>query len=440
MLQSLITSGTVRRHRPASGARGELGFINGRILIYPLIFCLCLAATAPVSAADSSDPVFADRFELRFAALNYIVVWEDDADGNGFNDLRGIGRGSPGFNRRLNGDTAGEQQSVTAAIADNGDFVAVWANDPDLNTLFNIRMRGFNPDGSERFSSRNVNVDSDGQQLSPDIAMAPNGDFVVVWADDRDGNGFYQIRGRGFFADGSERFSDRVINNVAAGDQLDPKIAMADDGSFVVVWTDDQDSDKIYEISARRFNANGTPRFPQFVVNPETAGIQSQPSVDMNAAGDFIVAWRDDADMNFYSQILASGFDANGTSRFTGRTLNQIATASQYRPQIAIRDDGSFVAAWIDQGQQVMARVFETDGTPNFDDLIVNQNRFQLHDRPAVTVADDGSFLVAWQELDAAGNWRMRGQALGLDGQGDGVFELEGERGGDQRSPRVVIR
>ena len=42
-----------------------------------------------------------------------------------------------------------------------------------------------------------------GQQLKPAVAMAPNGGFVVVWQDDKDRDGNYEIMARGFNADGT---------------------------------------------------------------------------------------------------------------------------------------------------------------------------------------------------------------------------------------------
>jgi hypothetical protein len=36
--------------------------------------------------------------------------------------------------------------------------------------------------------------------------------LLVVWADDRDRNGFFQIRMRGFESDGRQRLSERTVN------------------------------------------------------------------------------------------------------------------------------------------------------------------------------------------------------------------------------------
>jgi len=419
-----------------SGSAGQSRYRPWPALVYALIW-LCFGS-ANVQA-QFCDQVFQDRFENQNETLQYIAAWVDDADGNGFNDVRGISVGSLPFELRLNDNPAGEQRSVQLAMAGNGDFVVVWANSPNQSSEFDIYLRGFNADGSERFSTRQINVENDGEQIAPDVAMAANGDFVVVWADDKDGNGFFQIRGRGYFANGTQKFGDSTLNNIGAGDQLDPVVAMADDGRFVVAWADDQDNDKIFDISARRFSASGSPQGAQFYVSAGE-GLQAEPALAVGPEGAFVIAWRDDNDLNFYSQIVASAFDASGTARFTGRTLNSEGRGNQYQPAVAMQDDGGFIATWIDQGQQVMARIFGADGTPQFEDRIVNQDRFRPHSQPDVGVAEGGQFLVVWEELSASGHWRLRGQSLTSDGDCLMGMAIASERGGDQRAPVVAIR
>ena len=42
--------------------------------------------------------------------------------------------------------------------------------------------------------------------------MDSNGNFVVVWHDDNDNNGYYDILARGFNAIGNQRFADLTVN------------------------------------------------------------------------------------------------------------------------------------------------------------------------------------------------------------------------------------
>ena len=102
-----------------------------------------------------------------------------------------------------------------------------------------------------------VNSVNDGQQFDPAVAMDADGDFVVAWEDDKDGNGTYQLYARGFDAGGAERFDDRAVNTDSTGQQLAPAIAIDADGNFVAAWEDDVDGNDFFQIVARGLDAGG---------------------------------------------------------------------------------------------------------------------------------------------------------------------------------------
>ena len=103
--------------------------------------------------------------------------------------------------------------------------------------------------------------------------------FVVVWEDDHDKNRWHDILGRGFTGDGRLRMHTKRVNSVTTGQQHRPAVAVAPDGDFVVVWEDDQDENGWYDIRARGFAANGQQRFPDLTVNSATTGQQHRPAV-----------------------------------------------------------------------------------------------------------------------------------------------------------------
>jgi len=150
------------------------------------------------------------------------------------------------------------------------------------------------PPSEIRFADRVVNAVSDGHQRNPRVASDAAGNWISVWDDDRNANGAYQVRARGFTPTGCERFRELTVNTVSTGNQIGPAVAADQQGRFVVVWQDDGGDDK-YQVNMRGFNANGTERFAQRTVNEVAAGQQILPAVAMSAAGDFVVTWQDDA-------------------------------------------------------------------------------------------------------------------------------------------------
>lgn len=401
------------------------------LFIIPLLFC----------SKAHAQSIFTDSFESGLLRpLYFIAAWQDDqADAN---ETQIMARGSEGLftDITVNEYFPGVQNTPAVAVAADGSFVVAWEEDGDGNGLFQVWARGFHADGSERFSRITVNSVGAGQQRHPDIAMAPNGDFVVVWEDDPDNNGLYNILGRGFYANGTERFPDKSVALTGLGSELDPAIGMAENGSFVVTWADDQDYNGFFQVKARGFHANGTDRFAAFTVNTAGAGQQLQPDIAVAPNGDFVVAWADDQDANWFYQVMARGFFANGTERFSDITLNGTGTANQYRPAVGIAADGSFAAAWADQDYRIMARQFDAGGNPQYGDKVLNDNGLQIQNRPVIDLTDDGEFVVLWDQLEADGRFTLRGRRLDTQGGMGTEFSATGASSGDQVSAAVAVR
>lgn len=58
-------------------------------------------------------------------------------------------------------------------------------------------------------------------------------------------------------ARGRRSFNDIVVNTVSSGQQLKPKIDMSLNGTFAIVWEDDSNSNGYYEIMLAGFASNG---------------------------------------------------------------------------------------------------------------------------------------------------------------------------------------
>ena len=81
------------------------------------------------------------------------------------------------------------------------------------------------------------------------------------------------------------------VNTYTEAGQYDPSAAMDAEGDFVIAWSSVNEDGSDEGVYAQRFNANGLAAGSQFQVNTYTPGIQQSPSVAMDAAGDFVIAW-----------------------------------------------------------------------------------------------------------------------------------------------------
>jgi hypothetical protein len=301
--------------------------------------------------------------------------------------------------------------------------------------------------GDILFKDRMANVQLTGQHFDPKIATAPNGNFVVVWEDDNDDNGVGQVYARGFDPDGNALFSQTAVNSVATGQQRHPDVAMDDSGRFVVTWEDDQDGDGSPEIMARGFNANGSERFHDLTVNAVTAGPQSRPAVACDATGNFVVTWEDDQDGNGFYQILARGYTAAGVQRIAPFTVNTVSAGEQFNPAIGMDSAGDFVVAWEDDQEddgnfQIYHRGFTATGGNRFAQKAVNTTTTGQHTKPSVGMANNGDFVVAWEDdQDGNGLYQIYARGLTITGaQRFAVMTVNSVADGQQYAPGVGMR
>jgi hypothetical protein len=343
---------------------------------------------------------------------SFVVVWEHDYDDNGVGQIYARGFDTDGnalFSQlTVNSVAAGQQRRPDVAIDDSGSFVVTWEDDQDDNGSYEILMRGFNENGTERFSARTVNTVSSGQQTRPTVACDANGNFVVAWEDDQDGNGFYQILARGFTAAGAQRLATFTVNSVSDGNQFNPAAAMDADGDFVVAWEDDQDDDGNFQIHARGFTASAGNRFTQRGINTTTTGQHTKPSIGMADNGDFAVAWEDDSDGNGFYQVHARGLSITGAQRFAVITVNSVSSGQQYAPSVGMRQNGLFTVAWQDDqdengSYQVMARHFTALGAQSRADYTVNSDSSGQQRLPVTSIDEQGRVITAWED-DMDGN------------------------------------
>ncbi len=297
----------------------------------------------------------------------------------------------------------------------------MWQDDRDDNGKYQIYVTGYNASGQRSFSEQTVNQVSAGQQLNPEVAVDDVGNFVVVWEDDQDKNGKYQIYAAGFYADGKRRFNDITVNKIASGQQRRPSVAMDDQSRFYVTFEDDNDKNGYYQIYAAGFNADGSRSFNDITVNQVAEGQQYKPKIVATPNGNFVVVWEDDQNKNNVYQILAAGFYKNGTRRFNDITINQVARGQQRNPEVAIDNIGRFVVTWEDDKDgngryQILMAGFKASGQKHLNDRTVNRNAKGQQLKPGITLSNTGQAIMVWQDdLDDNGYYEILNNAYQIN-------------------------
>jgi len=260
-----------------------------------------------------------------------------------------------------------------------------------------------------------------GRQLYPDVGVAADGSFVVVWEHQDQG----RVWVRRYGASGKPDGGAFRVSRLGDGQQAAPAVAVRPDGSFVVVWNRVAAGGKRVEVYASRFTAGG-----QTIGKPRLVGYAGRASADEPAAvtllpdGGFFVAWTLEDGFLYWADGDTPSRDLYGR-RFTrdgalvgGRvTLNADPFGDQRHPECAVSRGAELVCVWTSQlGEgwfgEIMFRRFDLNGLPLGDELLVNEEETTYYPQryPSLGVREDGTVLVTW--LDSGSADQVLGRVL----------------------------
>jgi hypothetical protein len=194
------------------------------------------------------------------------------------------------------------------------------------------------------------------------------------------------------------------INQATDLHAVEPSVAAADDGSFVVSWqaiSDDINQETREEVFLRRFDADSVPAGAEMKVST-TEGLHGQSDVMVDPAGAFYaVVWEkltDNSRSNVHGRVF-EGIDSPVGGEFR---VNQIPDRAGY-PTIAPQPDG-FVVAWSDSTEDsptaIHARRFDSRGSAVGTELVVKRSSRSFLLDPDVASDRTGNFVVVWNEYE----------------------------------------
>ena len=350
--------------------------------------------------ADNNTPSNQSSPAVAFSHTGRILfVWQDDRNGNPdiyaqFYNMDGTKLGSAFL---INDDDGnGNQYNPAVATDANGNFIVVWRD--TRNNIWDIYAQRIKNDGSFVNSNFRVNDDnSNSWKISPAVAFDNSGNFAVAWEDFRNGDGDIYIQR--YQADGTLLGTNIKVNDDSQSkQQSNPAVTFDDAGNFFVVWEDERNGNK--DIFAQKFDASGNAISVNFQLNDDNnQKNQKFPAVAFQKPGNFIVVWEDDR--NDYGDIYLQPLSSNGTLIGTNSKINDdVNSAWQYYPAIALDNAGNFVVVWEDERNgdgDIYAQRFSQDGTRNGSNFRVNSDNTSAWQMlPAVGMDSSGNFTVVW--------------------------------------------
>jgi len=195
----------------------------------------------------------------------FVAAWYDGRNGNDDIYLQKFdSAGTPiGGNILINDDgTAAKQKFPSVAIGGNGVIFVVWSDWRNGNYPENSDVYGQRLDSNLNRLGRNVLINFDGNQTSqrdPKVAVDRIGNACVVWADSSSLG--WDVKGQMFDHTGQYRDGNFPVNLDSDGKQLRPDVAL-DGCNLYMVWVDGRSGN--YDIYGRLLQYND----PTLIASP----------------------------------------------------------------------------------------------------------------------------------------------------------------------------
>ena len=247
------------------------------------------------NSADQMNPKIKNTHHNTF-----LVVWEDWRNGNIdiYGQILSATGQLNGSSFKINDDFSNtEQTTAELAFDENGNGIVVWRDfryGKDYYSGGDIFAQKLSYDGRLLGKNFMINDPDNGEidQCEPKVTMTQRGDMIVVWRDNR--NGDLDIYGQVFSIDGQARGNNFLINddkNKKA--QSNPSVSLSTNGEFIVIWADMRDGN--YDIFGQAYRISGEPIGQNFRVNDAfgSPAIQKEPSLNSDELGNYIFCWTD---------------------------------------------------------------------------------------------------------------------------------------------------
>lgn len=270
----------------------------------------------------------------------------------------------------------------------DGNFVVAWTRvtlSSSNPALYEVVSRRFSAAGTALTAELVAPTvpDSDTRQLT-DVAIAPNGSWVVIYRD----TGLHVQR---YSATGAIAGTSTLL----ADWNLAPywgKADFAENGDLVVVWSQIGGSSWLRGIYLTRYSAADNEWTPVLRVSDKTD--DAGAAVSLASDGSCIVAWSrivNNIPTLWVRRIRANGlplteeYQASGTTLTSGAILSVVSSAN-----------GDFSVAIESKTGDILLRQFHANGLPKGQDQVISTFA-NTQSAPGISLSPDGiHFLVTW--------------------------------------------
>lgn len=330
-----------------------------------------------------------------------VLVWESpnqDGDGWGVYGRRFDASFKPlGDEFRLSDWTQGDQRRPQVAVHPDGDFMVAWAGRGKQG--IGVYYRLFDAEGKALRGETRVNVDPVSHPQVTSLVVESRGDFLINWTVFGPGSrstGFVQRVGRS-----GEPIRKPVQVTPRVGcTHGECRVASGPGGRWAAAFCDPEDFDVIW---ARVFDENDSPLGDPIRASISSDGPRGISGVAVDARDNLLVVWAGHGVSDANGGIFCRRYDAAGNPLDKREVVvNTHTGGAQDAAAVTGRAAGDALIAWHSSGEDgsergVYARYIDAAGKPSGAAFRVNSMTAGDQVGPALAVNDDGLCVVVWQ-------------------------------------------
>ncbi len=343
---------------------------------------------------------------------------------------------------KVNDDHLSSEQSFPdVSMAEDRSFVIVWMDKRNSPYDYDIYCQLYDSSGNPAGVNFRASDEGSGtNQISPGIDVAPDGVYVIVWSEYVRGN--YTIKFRKLDGEGATASGGEIRGE--SGYRGFPDVSLCGDGSFLISWDSDEEGD--YDVYYQRFSPAGEPSVGRLKVNDDGSDAPQAKAVSaVTPDGKSLVCWMDERErLDIYCQLYdSSGGPVGGNHLAFGGTDD----LEPHEVSVAAQDDAGFSLAVrtgcdcsAEDNGIYLIRNYIPGGEPG-PAIKVNDNK-NPSNRMWVDlgISGDGSTVVCWADR-RSGDWDIYCQRFDRFGKPLGEnFRVDDKRkGSDQKNPRIAV-
>lgn len=396
-MNQLKSHGRRRRSQGLSPVAGMLWIV----LVVSLVWVAKISAAWTVPDDVSPDGANADMHQLAIDSDgDALIVWRRPDGSNERVEARARDAdGTLGPTEAMSG-LGYNARNPQVAIDDSGNALVVWSRLDGSNFRFEARARS----ASGALGPIEILLDAEQSAASARVAMDPDGNAVVVWSNWVGANRRVQARAR------SASGALGAIRTLSAKgqDAITPQVAMDPSGNAVVVWL--RFDGAHYRVQARARSASGQLSATKTLsAANQTAGT---PQLAVDLGGNTVVVWHrfDGVSNRVQARVRKLSGKITPTRSLSAAGHNALSA------QVGVDAAGNALVVWYAfDGADVVVQARERTAAGALSTIQTLSDPGQDPGPAQVVVDADGNGVVAWHRFEG-GNLRAQARTRMPDG------------------------